>query len=676
MPRLDRATLLFAFNTFAAAMLALYIAFTLGMAQPYWAMTTAYLVSNPLSGAVRSKAVYRLLGTLLGGTAAVLLVPMLVDSPVLLSLALALWVGGCLTVSLLDRTPRSYVLMLAGYTAAIIGFASVHTPAAVFDIAVARVIEISLGILSATAIHSIVFPRPVGDALQRRLSTWMADADRWALDILHTRDSAVAVTDRRHLAEAATEIHILATHLPFDTSRFSETTSEVATLHARMVLLIPLLSGIADRMAALAHVSNPQARANIDAVARWVESGAPQADLVALVQRLETQAAARATDDWSSLMVESLLVRVAELVRLLGESHSLTRHLQNPDEPLNAELASSVAQASRRPMHSDLPLAVLSGAAASVAIPLSCGVWIASGWVEGTAAAIMAAVFCSFFASLDDPVPGIMRFGMFSMVALPLAMLYVFAVLPAIDGFPMLVMVLLPPLVCFGMFLPNPRTAGAALAVILTFCNALALQLNYSADLPAFMNANFGQYVGLLCAVFVTAAMRSMGAEASVERLRRKIWRSLAELARAPSVPPIEDVASAVVDRLGLLAPKLAAAEVRGGDQVALETLRELRIGMNLVAIQDLRPALSGSPREHLDGVLARVAEHFADRADGRGTACGEAALERIDAALRALTPLRAGMIPRGINALVGLRRNLFPDAAGYVPASAKVSVG
>src|SRR5208337_359094 len=110
MLRLDRTALLFSVNTFAAAMLALYIAFSIGLSQPYWAMTTAYIVSHPLSGAVRSKAVYRILGTLLGASAAVGLVPNLVDSPVLLSLALALWVGGCLAVSLLDRTPRSYVL--------------------------------------------------------------------------------------------------------------------------------------------------------------------------------------------------------------------------------------------------------------------------------------------------------------------------------------------------------------------------------------------------------------------------------------------------------------------------------------------------------------------------------------------------------------------------------------
>lgn len=46
--------------------------------------------------------------------------PTLVNSPELLSLAIAAWVGLCLYVSLLDRTPRSYMFMLAGYTCALL----------------------------------------------------------------------------------------------------------------------------------------------------------------------------------------------------------------------------------------------------------------------------------------------------------------------------------------------------------------------------------------------------------------------------------------------------------------------------------------------------------------------------------------------------------------------------
>ena len=101
---------LFALRTFAAAMLAFYIALSIGLDRPYWAMATVYIVAQPLIGAMRSKAIYRLIGTLIGAAATVVLVPNLVDAPELLSAALALWTGLCLYIALLDRTPTELPL--------------------------------------------------------------------------------------------------------------------------------------------------------------------------------------------------------------------------------------------------------------------------------------------------------------------------------------------------------------------------------------------------------------------------------------------------------------------------------------------------------------------------------------------------------------------------------------
>src|ERR1700758_1619073 len=112
MPRPDRVAILFSINCFAAAALALAIGFGLDLPRPYWAVLTVYITSQPLAGGVRSKAIYRLIGTLSGAVFTVAILPPLVNEPWLLSIALALWVGVCLGISLLDRTPRAYMLML------------------------------------------------------------------------------------------------------------------------------------------------------------------------------------------------------------------------------------------------------------------------------------------------------------------------------------------------------------------------------------------------------------------------------------------------------------------------------------------------------------------------------------------------------------------------------------
>ncbi len=172
------ADLIFALKTFAASILALVIALAMDLPRPYWAMATVYITSQPLAGATSSKAFFRVLGTLVGATMTVAMVPNLVNAPELLCLTIALWVGLCLYLSLLDGTPRSYVFMLSGYTVALIAFPAVSDPGSIFDTALARVEEISLGIICASLVSTVVFPRSVAPAVSHRVDSWLADARR------------------------------------------------------------------------------------------------------------------------------------------------------------------------------------------------------------------------------------------------------------------------------------------------------------------------------------------------------------------------------------------------------------------------------------------------------------------------------------------------------------------
>jgi uncharacterized membrane protein YccC len=140
---------IFSVNCYIATILTMFIAFSLDLKSPGWAMTTVYLTSQPLSGVMRAKAVYRAIGTFIGGAAMVAIVPNLVDAPELTTLAIILWVALCVFIALLDRTPRSYMFVLSGYTAALIGFPSVLAPGTVFDTAVSRVEEITIGVVCA-----------------------------------------------------------------------------------------------------------------------------------------------------------------------------------------------------------------------------------------------------------------------------------------------------------------------------------------------------------------------------------------------------------------------------------------------------------------------------------------------------------------------------------------------
>ena len=118
------------------------------------------------------------------------------------------WVGACLYMSVLDRTPRApYLFMLAGYTAAMIGFPSSPSPRWCRHRAGPRR-EIALGIVCATLVHGVVLPRGA-PALTLLLDKAVRDARLWMQDILAGGDAGKSDKDRRTLANDITQLRLL-----------------------------------------------------------------------------------------------------------------------------------------------------------------------------------------------------------------------------------------------------------------------------------------------------------------------------------------------------------------------------------------------------------------------------------------------------------------------------------
>jgi len=650
-------------------MLALYLALSIGLPRPFWAMLTAYVVSSPLSGAVRSKAVYRVSGTLLGSMATVLMVPRLANSPELLSLALACWVGLCLFISLHDRTPRSYVFMLAGYTAALIGFPAVGVPDTVFDVALARVEEITLGIVCATLIHSIVLPQSLAPSLLARLDRALGDARRWLRDALGAGSS---VRDRRSLAGDITELRLMATHLPFDTSNLRWTGNTIHALQDKLALMMPLLAGVEDRLRALREASGDDLvgqrwRAVLDEVVAWSESGAGDAAAAAALHaRIDAlQPALGPAAAWTDVLQVNLAVRLHALLRLCGECATLRAAI---DASLHGAQppAGMVRASTPRVLHRDPGMALLSAVAAVIAILCCCAFWILTAWPSGAAAAMMAAVFCCFFATQDDPVPGIRTFFNFTIASIPISAFYLLAVMPAVHSFEMLILVLAPCFLLLGVFVARPTTTGRAMAMLFGVAGMLSMQDTGTMDLVSFINSMLAQLAGIGAAAVFTRLLRSVSADWTARRLLRAGWQELASLASARRPPSVEAVSARMVDRIGMLTPRLAMAPQQDGVGPGLDALHafgDLRIGLNVAQLRQLAPQL-GRQQESLASLMRELAASFRERP----RAVAETGLlQRLDAALREVCAAAPGAVQRdAAAALAGIRRGLFPGAAPY----------
>jgi hypothetical protein len=127
------------------------------------------------------------------------------------------WIATLLTLARLDRTPRSYVFMFAGYTAAIAGFPSVTAPGDIFTVAHARTEEIGLGVVCAALVSTLVFPVHIRSLLLARMKSWLHKGESPAARALSGEPlSLSAEADRRPLAADVADIGVLAPQLPFD----------------------------------------------------------------------------------------------------------------------------------------------------------------------------------------------------------------------------------------------------------------------------------------------------------------------------------------------------------------------------------------------------------------------------------------------------------------------------
>ncbi|HEY8977739.1 MAG TPA: FUSC family protein, partial [Burkholderiaceae bacterium] len=213
-----------------------------------------------------------------------------------------------------------------------------------------------------------------------------------------------------------------------------------------------------------------------------------------------------------------------------------------------------------------------------------------------------------------------------------------------------------------GLFCARPATAPSAMAMIFGVAGTLAMHdTSATVELPAFVNSLLAQVLGIYAAALVTRLVRTVGADWTAQRIRRATWSELGAMADAPrGAPPDDAYAVRMVDRIALLAPRVAQADPAVRNDTVEGALRDLRSGLDIVALQRARPRL---PSMGIGAVLGGVARLFRLRGAGRDGAPPASLLADFDGALARALAGDGRDTRAAVTALVGLRRALFPAA-------------
>jgi uncharacterized membrane protein YccC len=663
------AALVFALRTFVAAMLAFSIALWLDMPRPYWAMASVYITSNQFTGATRSKAVYRILGTLIGAAGTIVLVPNLVNAPELLSLGIALWVGICLYLSLIDGTPRSYVFMLAGYTVALLGFPIVSVPQAAFDIVVARVQEIMLGIICASVVAMVVLPRSVASAVTTQADAWLAAARRLGVDVLtgHGSDRD-RDNERIRLAAAASEIDQLGRHLGYEVAASTNIAQGLQRLRQHMLSLLPLLGSIEDRKLALN--SDGEASARVVAIcariARWLEQGGREGqEADALRAALdEVQAALDVDAGWTDITVAGLVIRLRNLVDVMQDCRLLREAIADGRHPEQLPLVFRPDTLTMAVPHRDHGSALLAAASVALAVLACCAFSIATGWPDGVAAPLFAAVIGSLLAGVDDPLPTFRNFYGLFLIVIAVHGIYLFGVLPRITAFEMLIAALMPTFVLFGWMAARPATARVGAMLAIYFSVQLALTETYSADFSSYANSSIALMFGVAFTGVICGIVRLLGAGWIASRLLRSNWTTLAAVAERRSDQDRLAIASLMQHRLALLAARITVVPAEARSDAA--NLRQLRTALNILDVRQAGLGLSRRARAAIEAFLARLAPICRIHTAGP---LPDGLVGQLDDTIASTLQESSGEArDQVLMGLAGVRSGLFPESPAYQP--------
>ncbi|QIO06417.1 FUSC family protein [Acinetobacter shaoyimingii] len=583
--RPNRSDWIFAIKTFCAGMLALYIALSLDLAYPIWAIGTVFVIANPYTGMTASKSMFRVLGTALGAIISIIFVPMLIHTPWLFTLFLAIWVGLCLYISLLDRTPRSYAFMLAGYTTVIISFTIINTlgTSTVFDIAIGRFIEISIGVLCSAVVMTSFAPMNIGPGIESQISKVIDDTQQIFDKILlgeihfkhpdpaqHAQQQEIAspnyTQELNLLARDISNLHVMAIHLSYERSKLKDMTKPLQEMLHQLSILVANLVAMTERLNQL-HENNHKFQHALNHIHKHTATFFKHADveknpdLNLLPDQFDHdfEQLARTVRPEQRIVVASLKMDVRHFIQNIRAIHLIWHRIQQGDYSLPENVTPLTTQYPN--LHRDHGVAVRGGISAFLVVIIATGAWILSGWKAGYMMAEMAAITACILTALDDPIPALKMFIRANIYAIFVIFIYAFGIFPNVTEFWQLALVLAPFIIFCLLLYPHPPLNAIGLPLIMGVIMGLNFHNRYSLDPVTFIDSSLATVIGPIISIWIMRMVRSMSPDMSAQRILSMHYNAIRKALYIAYGPQFRIHLRGMLDRIGVLNTKTVQSE-------------------------------------------------------------------------------------------------------------------
>jgi len=416
----------FGIRIWLAVVVALAASFWLELEVPSTAAVTVAILAEPTRGRALEKAFFRLIATVIGVTAAIVIVALFSQTRDLLLVAFAGWIGLCVYAAGLLDGNRAYAAVLSGYSVGLIAIQQIDAPGQVFRSGMERGAAIAVGIAAIALVNDLLAAPDNYPQLASRLAALHLRIGQYAKPLL--RDAEPDLTT------AAGLLGDIAALRP-----------EIASL--AMESASGAIRSAAARSTAVALVAQVHAARVLSAV---VASTAPTLR-TRIAVALDRQDAA--TPDLPAAPSAPARWALREVLRRDDEVRDGLVALRSGTPPRLGW---------RTPLYRSHWTAAAAGIRAALCVALASIFFVLAGWPSASSALLLVTIILGLGATSANP----QVFTINALVAAPIAAVLVgileFLILDGVTEFPLLALALAPFMIgaVVAMRWPHPIVAA------------------------------------------------------------------------------------------------------------------------------------------------------------------------------------------------------------------------
>ncbi|MCH4092688.1 FUSC family protein [Acetobacter sp.] len=621
------AALGFAVRTTIAAMMSLIIAMWMELDDPQWAPMTVWIVAQGSRGESLSKSRWRIVGTAIGVIMSIALISAFPQYPWLFFPALAIWLGLCCALATLVHNFRSYALVLAGYTTAIIALGAVNDPENVFLVAMSRATYIILGI-GCEALLAGLFAHNLADTARSNIRSKL----RTALTSVSEALSSLLEGNQAALIKSRTLFGPLLSindQIEFSEVEMGPHGHEGDHARAALAAVSVLLSrglGMTVRLQSLDR-AQPVFERTALLTRTFLETVPPRLDTdenVELVRHDLSLLRAECRQRIVDALTEEIAIgdRTAKDPRIPGLLDQ--RILHNALDELLAELDIALKEFKashtvipgdhfrfRLQSHRDWREAAYNGVRAAAATLASALLWEITAWPTGLGFVTFVTLVCGLFATRENPVLATSNFLKGSIWAAVVSFFLVFLIVPRMSEYETLIAAMFIPSVAGGLAARNTATALHAAAYTLLLPNFVHTWNQGRWNEIGWFNSTGAILLGVAFAVAIFRLVLPFNAADERWRMRRTMLQDLRTLAAAKPIPQTQDWTGRNIDRFARVIRHAGPTPSPTIEGYLQGTLAAMTIGLNIIRLRNVqaRNLLPPQARQAVQATLNRMSQ-------------------------------------------------------------------